>query len=114
MKALVGALNQEKALVGAFSVIVQLHRLIDWRHYCRHIGAGHKTLNIWAGKQFSAVHYLQAIYEAILLLKHSALMMACGLAREIGSIGIVFANHRSRGKASEGGEQMRAEMLQLD
>ena len=29
MKALVGAFNQEKALVGAFSVIVQLHRLTD-------------------------------------------------------------------------------------
>ena len=28
MKAQVGAFNQEKALVGAFSVIVQLHRLI--------------------------------------------------------------------------------------
>ena len=28
MKAVVAALNQEKALVGAFSVIVQLHRLI--------------------------------------------------------------------------------------
>ena len=28
MKALVGTFNQEKALVGAFSVIVQLHRLI--------------------------------------------------------------------------------------
>ena len=28
MKALVGAFKQEKALVGAFSVIVQLHRLI--------------------------------------------------------------------------------------
>ena len=33
VKALVGAFNQEKALVGAFSVIVQLHRLIDLRHY---------------------------------------------------------------------------------
>ena len=33
LKALVGAFNQEKALVGAFSVIVQLHRLIDLRHY---------------------------------------------------------------------------------
>ena len=33
MKALVGAFNQEKALVGAFSVIVQLHRWIDLRHY---------------------------------------------------------------------------------
>ena len=29
VKALVGAFNQEKALVGAFSVIVQLHGLID-------------------------------------------------------------------------------------
>ena len=29
MKALVGAFNQEKALVGAFSVIVQLHRPIN-------------------------------------------------------------------------------------
>ena len=28
MKALLGAFNQEKALVGAFSAIVQLHRLI--------------------------------------------------------------------------------------
>ena len=36
MKALVGAFNQEKALVGAFSVIVQLHRLIDWRLYSLH------------------------------------------------------------------------------
>ena len=28
MKAVVAAFNQEKALVGAFSMIVQLHRLI--------------------------------------------------------------------------------------
>ena len=35
MKALVGAFYQEKVLVGAFSVIVQLHRLIDLRHYCQ-------------------------------------------------------------------------------
>ena len=36
MKAVVAAFNQEKALVGAFSVIVQLHRWIDLRHYsCR-------------------------------------------------------------------------------
>ena len=35
MKAVVAAFNQEKALVGAFSVIVQLHRLIDLRHYCK-------------------------------------------------------------------------------
>ena len=33
VKALVGAFNQEKALVGAFSVIVQLHRLIVSQHY---------------------------------------------------------------------------------
>ena len=31
MKAVVAAFDQEKALVGAFSVIVQLHRLIDLR-----------------------------------------------------------------------------------
>ena len=33
MKAVVAAFNQEKALVGAFSLIVQLHRFIDLRHY---------------------------------------------------------------------------------
>ena len=33
VKAVVAAFNQEKALVGAFSVIVQLHRLIDLRHF---------------------------------------------------------------------------------
>ena len=33
MKAVVAAVNQEKALVGDFSVIVQLHRWIDLRHY---------------------------------------------------------------------------------
>ena len=33
MKVVVAAFNQEKALVGAFSVIVQLQRLIDLRHY---------------------------------------------------------------------------------
>ena len=109
MKALVGAFNQEKALVGAFSVIAQL--VVEPMD---RFTALLQTLNIWAGKQFSAVHYLQAIYEAIQLLRHSALMMACGLAREIGSIGIVFATHRSREKAREGGDQMRAEMLQLD
>ena len=40
MKAVVAAFNQEKALVGAFSVIVQLHRLIDLRHYLGVIGPG--------------------------------------------------------------------------
>ena len=38
MKAVVAAFNQEKALVGAFSVIVQLHRLIDLRHYIKYGG----------------------------------------------------------------------------
>ena len=33
VKGLVGAFNQEKALVGAFSVIVLHHRLIDLRHW---------------------------------------------------------------------------------
>ena len=32
LNVVVGAFNQEMALVGAFSVIVQLHRLIDMRH----------------------------------------------------------------------------------
>ena len=36
----VAAFNQEKALVGAFSVIVQLHRLIDLRQYLHLCGAG--------------------------------------------------------------------------
>ena len=40
MKALVGAFNQEKALVGTFSVIVQLHRLIDLRHYLGEVDDG--------------------------------------------------------------------------
>ena len=35
MKAVVAAFNQEKALVGAFSVIVQLYQLIALRHYRR-------------------------------------------------------------------------------
>ena len=39
MKAVVAAFNQEKAL-GAFSVIVQLHRWIDLRHYQEQTGLG--------------------------------------------------------------------------
>ena len=34
---IIAAFNQEKALVGAFSVIVQLHRLIDLRRYSGHL-----------------------------------------------------------------------------
>ena len=40
-RVLVGAFNQEKALVGAFSVIVQLRRLIDLRHYTAHCTSPH-------------------------------------------------------------------------
>ena len=39
MKAVVAAFNEEEALVGAFSVIVQLHRLIDLRHYQAQAGS---------------------------------------------------------------------------
>ena len=42
MKPLVGAFNQEKALVGAFSVIVEFHRLIDLRHYYRFFWLSHQ------------------------------------------------------------------------
>ena len=49
MKALVGAFNQEKALVGAFSVIVQLHRLIDLRHYLEVQGADGGGLEVERG-----------------------------------------------------------------
>ena len=38
MKAVVAAFNQEKALGGAFFVIVQLHRCIDLRHYADQMG----------------------------------------------------------------------------
>ena len=44
MKAVVAAFNQEKALVGAFSVIVHLHRLIDLRHYRRRVFA---PVHVW-------------------------------------------------------------------
>ena len=39
MKAVVAAFNQEKALVGAFSVITNLRICFGWnflKHYCRH------------------------------------------------------------------------------
>ena len=48
MKALVGAFNQEKALVGAFSVIVQLHRLIDLR---RVTIIGHSAPEQWPSEK---------------------------------------------------------------
>ena len=53
VKALVGPFNQEKALVGAFSMIV-LHRLIDLRHYfylsndhAQHLTAAY----LWRGEE---------------------------------------------------------------
>ena len=50
VKALVGAFNQEKALVGAFSVIVQLHRLIDLRHY-HNATSSAPALDIWVASE---------------------------------------------------------------
>ena len=47
VKAVVAAFNQEKALVGAFSVIVQLHRLIDLRHYRGQLICGLKCGDGW-------------------------------------------------------------------
>ena len=43
----VAAFNQEKALVGAFYLIVQLHRLIDLRHYCKLIHAVELMVRWW-------------------------------------------------------------------
>ena len=43
VKVVVAAFNQVKAPVGAISVIVQLHRLIDLRHYCAPITLQHDT-----------------------------------------------------------------------
>ena len=56
MKALVGAFNQEKALVGAFSVIVQLHRLIVYSTN-RHVTlvTGHVSRDSAADLEFPAV-----------------------------------------------------------
>ena len=48
VKALVGAFNQEKVLVGAFAVIVQLHRLIVFTALVpllRSCGPGHNPAN---------------------------------------------------------------------
>ena len=50
MKELVGAFNKEKALVGAFSVIVQLHRLIVYitnPHAAVSAVAAVAAVNVW-------------------------------------------------------------------
>ena len=60
MKALVGAFNQEKALVGAFSLIVQLHRLIDLRHYIFYN-------YLWCSvPRVSSVRWLLKLYSVVL------------------------------------------------
>ena len=64
MKAVVAAFNQEKALVGAFSVIVQLHRLIDLQHYSL-LSAGRRLFDLaklsstgkWVIKHFYSNSY---------------------------------------------------------
>ena len=53
MKALVGAFNQEKAQIGAFSVIVQLHRLI--------VDAGPKELLTGTIKLFRLSRWLAGV-----------------------------------------------------
>ena len=55
MKALVGAFNQEKALVGAFSVIVQLHRLTDLLHNTGHCAITHGNLQTLPGYEISGL-----------------------------------------------------------
>ena len=50
MKVLVGAFNQERVLVGAFSVIVQLHRLIVYitnPHAAVSAVAAVAAVNVW-------------------------------------------------------------------
>ena len=95
MKALVGTFNQEKALVGAFSVIVQLHRLIVYstRFNCRpeQIFALHSALphcilgtdpaaaaGAWTVKYTSNnnnynkdIMYIEHIHHALLLIMSS-------------------------------------------
>ena len=55
VKAIVAAFNQEKALVGAFSVIVKLYRLIDLRHYTGHCAITHGNLQTVPGYEISGL-----------------------------------------------------------
>ena len=54
MKAVVAAFNQEKALVGAFSMIVQLHQLIvystNYHSYIVNINAQRIYINVKLSK----------------------------------------------------------------
>ena len=60
VKALVGAFNQEKALVEAFSMIVQLHRLIVYSTSSKLLGTGRPSTG-WistAAKNEEMSHFL--------------------------------------------------------
>ena len=66
MKAVVAAFNQEKALVGAFSVIVQLHRLIDLRRTNSYrVGGGLVGEAVVAGVAVLGAGYLQPQAEVL-------------------------------------------------
>ena len=58
---LVCAFNQEKALVGAFSMILQLHRLTDLRHY-----AGAQPFPHFSADTLNTGHILAGILPAAL------------------------------------------------
>ena len=64
VKAVVAAFNQEKALVGAFSVIVQLHRLIVNGSTAKQLDRGSQAVAVsWGGKtsqQFTVPSFLTA------------------------------------------------------
>ena len=70
MKAVVAAFNQEKALVGAFSVIVQLHRLIVYTALVRtgqdrtHSSTGPQLPNISAEFPVSQFHNFPFLHPA--------------------------------------------------
>ena len=51
-----GAFNQEEALIGAFSVIVQLHRLIDLRHYLSFLRPG-TIITLPSGEKVDWIDY---------------------------------------------------------
>ena len=58
VKAVVSAFNQEKALVGAFSVIVQLHQLIVYSTtaVCRAVERCGVVVAVWVEADVSSVH----------------------------------------------------------
>ena len=58
MKALVGAFNQEKALVGAFSVIVKTSCGTDGSFYSTSMQCGH---GVWPGAGWSCSSHMAAV-----------------------------------------------------